>query len=87
MHFFVQLLYFMLNLSDLSRDLFIKHDWKMPRGLVQREERNTKNSTPADWQQAKRFGKDSRKISPAMQDEWAISASKAASDEITRLAE
>lgn len=66
------------KLKTLSRELFLEHGWKMPRGLVNSEERNPKNFTHAEWQQAKRIDKDPREISTAIQDAWAISDSKAA---------
>ena len=40
--------------------------------------RNPTNFTLAQWQQAKRIGKDPRAIKTALQDAWAISDSKAA---------
>ncbi len=66
------------KLKTLSRELFLEHGWKMPRGLVNSEERNPKNFTHAEWQQAKRIEKDPKEIETAIQDAWAISDSKAA---------
>ncbi len=66
------------KLKSLSRELFLEHGWKIPRGLVNSEERNPKNFTHAEWQQAKRIGKDPRAIRTDIQDAWAISDSKAA---------
>ncbi len=66
------------KLRSLSRELFLEHGWKMPRGLVNSQERNPKNFTHAEWQQAKRIEKDPREIATAIQDAWAISDSKAA---------
>ena len=66
------------KLKTLSRELFLEHGWKMPRGLVDSKERNPKNFTLAEWQQAKRVGKDPREIKTVIQDAWAISDSKAA---------
>ncbi len=66
------------KLRSLSRELFLEHGWKMPRGLANSEERNPKNFTHAEWQQTKRINKDPREIATAIQDAWAISDSKAA---------
>jgi len=74
----IQMSYDHKILNTLSRDLFLEHGWKMPRGLVNREERNPKNLTLAEWQQAKRIGKDPKAIKTAIQDAWAISDSKVA---------
>jgi relaxase-like protein len=74
----VQLSFTKKKLRDVSRELYIEHGWKMPRGFVNAQERNPKNFTLAEWQQAKRVGKDPRAIKTDFQDAWAISDSKAA---------
>ncbi|MBL4616942.1 MAG: relaxase [Robiginitomaculum sp.] len=66
------------SLVDLTRDLFIEHGWDMPDGLIDKNLRDPRNFTLAEWQQAKRQGKDPRAIKTALQDAWAISDSKAA---------
>jgi hypothetical protein len=65
------------KLKTLSRELFLEHGWTMPRGLVESKERNPRNFSLAEWQQAKRIGKDPRQIKTAIQDAWAVSDSKA----------
>lgn len=74
----VQLSFTHRKLQSISRELYLEHGWKMPPGLVNNEERNPKNFTLEEWQQAKRIGKDPRVIKTAIQDAWAISDSKAA---------
>lgn len=66
------------KLVSLTREIFIERDWPMPEGLVQSSKRNPTNFTLAEWQQAKRQGKDPRAIKTALQDAWAISDSKSA---------
>ncbi len=66
------------KLNALSRELFIEHDWKMPRGLANSEERDPRNFTLAEWQQAKRAGKDPKIAKMDFQDAWAMSDSKTA---------
>jgi len=66
------------KLNALSRELFIEHGWKMPRGLANSEERDPKNFTLAEWQQAKRAGKDPKIAKTDFQDAWAMSDSKTA---------
>ena len=66
------------KLQDVSRDLYLEHGWKMPRGLMKSEERDVRNFTLAQWQQAKRTGKDPRAIKQAFADCWAVSDSPAA---------
>lgn len=64
-----------LKLRELSRRLFIEHDWKMPLGLVKSEERNPLNFSREEWQQAKRINRDPKVIKQIFQDCWAISDS------------
>ncbi len=74
----INLPYFKMKLRDISRQLYMDNDWKMPRGLVNSEERNPLNFNQAEWQQAKRIKQDPRRIKQAFQDCWAISDSRGA---------
>ncbi len=73
-----------LKLKDMSRKLYIEHGWKMPQGFVKAEERDPLNFTRAQWQQAKRIGRDPRAIKTMFQDCWAISDSGRAFAEALR---
>lgn len=66
------------KLKTVSRELFLHHGWKMPPGLADARNRDPKNFTHAEWQQARRSGKDPRQIRASTVDAWAISDSKAA---------
>lgn len=66
------------KLKSISRELFLEHGWSMPRGLMNSQERDPRNFTLAEWQQAKRAGKDAREIKAAFQDCWAVSDSRQA---------
>ena len=66
------------KLNAVSREIFLEHGWKLPRGLANSKERDPRNFTLEEWQQAKRAGKHARDIKTAIQDAWAISDSKAA---------
>lgn len=61
------------KLAAVSRSLFNEHGWKMPPGMIDRKNRDPKNFTMAQWQQAKRIGKDPRKIKQDLQESWALS--------------
>ena len=74
----VQLSFSHKKLQSVSRELYLEHGWTMPPGLANSKERNPKNFTLEEWQQAKRIGKDPRAIKTAIQDAWAISDSGAA---------
>jgi hypothetical protein len=66
------------KMQEVSRDLYLEHGWTMPRGLAVSGERDPRNFTLAEWQQAKRIKEDPREIKAAFQDAWAISDSKTA---------
>jgi len=74
----VQLSFYKRSLNTLSRELYLEHGWKMPHGLADPALRDPRNFTLAEWQQARRVGKDARAIKTAFQDAWAVSDSKAA---------
>lgn len=69
----INLPHYKLKLRDISRQLYLKNEWRMPSGLANSQERNPLNFTRAEWQQAKRVGIDPRKIKEAFQDCWAMS--------------
>lgn len=50
----------------------------MPRGLADPAQRDPRNFTLAEWQQAKRAGQDPRATKGAIQDAWAISDTREA---------
>lgn len=66
------------KLRQLGKELFLEQGWELPRGYIDSRERDPKNFTLGEWQQAKRQGKDPRAIKADFQDSWAISDSKAA---------
>jgi len=70
--------FFKTKLRDLSRELYIEHGWKMPRGLMNSREADPRNFTLKEWQQSKRMGRDARDLKELMQECWAVSDSKAA---------
>lgn len=74
----IQMSYDRKTLKSISRDLFLEYGWKMPPGLSDSAQRDPKNFTLAEWQQAQRVGVDPRATKTAIQDAWAISDSKTA---------
>lgn len=73
----VQLSHSKLKLRDVSRDLHIQHDLKMPRGLINSKDRDPRNFTLAEWQQCKRAKKDPQVVKDNFKDCWAVSDSRA----------
>ncbi|MEW7986965.1 MAG: relaxase/mobilization nuclease domain-containing protein [Candidatus Thiodiazotropha endolucinida] len=74
----IPLPYTSYKLRDVSRELYIEHGWQMPPGYMDSSRRDPRNFTLAQWQQAKRTGKDPREIKAVMQDCWAISDTQGA---------
>lgn len=74
----IQLSHSHRKLRDVSREIYREHGWELPTGLIDRDARDPKNFSLAEWQQARRIGKDARAIKSALQDAWAISDSKLA---------
>ena len=66
------------KLQDVARELYLEHGWTMPRGLSKTGERDPRNFTLEQWQQAKRIKEDPREIKAAFADAWAVSDSKVA---------
>jgi hypothetical protein len=71
----LNLSHFKLKLQEVSRELYIENDWKMPRGFIDVSERNLLNFTREEWQQAKRIGRNPQAIKRVFQDCWAMSDS------------
>ena len=74
----IQLSHSHRKLRDVSREIYRERGWELPSGLIDRDARDPKNFSLAEWQQARRIGKDPRAIKSALQDAWAISDSKSA---------
>ncbi|MDJ0922455.1 MAG: hypothetical protein QNI84_15105 [Henriciella sp.] len=62
-----------LRMKEVSRELFVEHGHEIPRGLLNREERNPLNYTFEQYQHAKRIGKDAKAIKSDLLDAWSQS--------------
>lgn len=67
-----------LKMRDVSRELFIEHGWDVPRGLINKAERNPLNYTLEQYQQARRTGRHADEIKADLQAAWAVSDTRAA---------
>lgn len=65
--------FFKIRLTDLSRDLYLEHEWDMPKGLRNKSLRDPTNFTLAEWQQAQRANIDPRELKRATQNAWSKS--------------
>lgn len=66
------------RLNELAKELYLEHDWDMPKGFINPRFRDPKNFTLDEWQQAKRQGQDPREIKAIFQDCWKRSDSRKA---------
>jgi hypothetical protein len=70
--------FFKNRLREISKQLYLEHGWQMPRGLMDSQERDPRNFTLAEWQQAKRVQRHAGEIKSLIQECWAVSDSRAA---------
>lgn len=66
------------TLRTVSRELYVSHGWRMPDGLRDARNRDVRNMTLAEWQQAKRAGHNPKEIKALFQDCWAVSDGRVA---------
>lgn len=72
----INLPHYKMKLQDVSRSLYLQHGWEMPNGLKDRRDRDPFNFTHAEWEQAKRAGRDPRAIKQTIRECWANSQAK-----------
>lgn len=72
----INLPYFKMKLQDVSKQLYFQYGWQMPRGLLNKDDRNPLNYTLAEWQQAKRLDEDPKVLKQLFQGCWAVSDNK-----------
>ncbi len=69
----INLPHFKNRMQNLSRELFFENQWKMPNGLRDRRLKSPTNVTLAEWQAAKRRGKNAIDQKALIQQCWAVS--------------
>lgn len=80
----INLPHYKIRLRDVSRQLYLKHGWDMPRGLQDRSLRDPLTFTREEWQQARRAGLDPREIKAVFQQCWKASDNGAAFERALR---
>ena len=65
--------FFKSKLRDISKSLYLEHGWSLPRGFVDREQRDPRNFGLSQWQQAKRMSRDPKALKEAIQECWSLS--------------
>ena len=74
----VQLPHTKFKLRNISRELYMEHGWKMPRGFMNSAERDPGHFTLEEWQQARRARTTPREIQTTFQECWAVSDTQGA---------
>lgn len=58
------------KLNELSKELFLQHEWELPKGYIDRSFRDPASFTLQEWQQAKRTEQDPRMLKAMFQQAW-----------------
>ncbi len=74
----VHLSHYKRKLNEIARELYLEHGWDMPDGFKKGRSRDPLSFTLAEWQQAKRAGRDPKQLREQIQECWMGSDTKAA---------
>ncbi|WP_347888521.1 relaxase [Nitrosomonas europaea] len=74
----VNLPFYKSKLMEISKEICLEQGWKLPAGLIEREQKNSLNFTRAQWEQAKRLNDDPRLVKAVLKECWAVSDSRQA---------
>ena len=66
------------KLNELAKELYLEHEWDLPKGFINPRFRDPKNFTLEEWQQAKRQDQDPREMKAVFQACWKQSDSREA---------
>ena len=69
--------FFKTKLREVSKQLYLENGWQMPRGFMDSKERDPRNFTLSEWQQAKRAKLDARDLKGTIQECWTVSDNRA----------
>lgn len=61
------------RLMEVSKELYLEHDWRLPQGFIDKAKRNPLNYSLYEWQTAKRAGHDPKMTKLVLKECWAIS--------------
>lgn len=74
----VHLSHYKNKLMDVSKQLYLENNWDMPKGFIDKNQKNPLNYTRQEWQQALRTGQNPKIIKASLQESWLISDSRKA---------
>ena len=73
-----QLSFFQNRMMEISKEIYLEQDWKLPNGFINREQRNPLNFSRDQWRQAKRLNENPRTIKITLKECWSVSKTKEA---------
>lgn len=74
----IDLPHFKMKLMDISRDLYLEHDWRLPPGMIDPAMRSPLSFNMSEWFKAKRAGQNPRDIKRVLRQCWEASDSSKA---------
>lgn len=69
----VELPHFKRKLNEIAKELFLEHGWDLPNGFKTDRVRDPLNFSLAEWQQAKRAGRNPKRMQAQIQACWTAS--------------
>ncbi len=72
----IRMSHFKLKLMEVSRFLFLKHGWKLPKGMMRASDRSPWQLTRHEYRQAVRFAQDPQALKSLLKSAWEQSDSK-----------
>lgn len=66
----INLPHYKRKLAELSKEIYLEHDWELPEGLRDPHLRDPLNFNRDEWQQALRAGRDPREVKQVFQQAW-----------------
>jgi len=68
--------FFKNRLQEISKQLYLDHGWELPKGFIDKTQKNPLNYTRAEWEQAARTNQNPKAIKATLQECWAASDNK-----------
>ena len=74
----INLPFYKQKLNDISKDIYLKYGWDVPKGFLNKAYRNPLNFSRKEWRQSKRTQEDPRLLKTLFKNTWEASDNKAA---------
>lgn len=69
--------FFKRELNAIAKDIYLEHGWDLPKGFIDRAQRDPRNFDLATYQQAKREGLDPKQLKTLALEAWSLSDNRA----------